>query len=377
MKILFVVERPTQFEVPLFRYAAADPDHDFAVLFTRPDPGAAVHDPELGRKVDWGFDLLGDYEHAAPGPSDGLGWVWREVRGRRPDLVIVNGYTQRLYLAAALAARRSGARVALRTDSVLFPGDPPPTAPKRLVYCRALGALFHRFYTTGSLGRHFLAASGLPDERVGFFPYPVDVARFGAPAHPDNERPPGGRTILALAKLGGREAPWDLVRAFASLADAGTDDLRLVIAGDGPERSALEREAERSAHGKVVFPGYVPYARLPELYAAADLFVHPAAEERWGVSVGEALAAGLPVVASSRVGAAHDLVRPGVNGERYPAGDPAALAVAIGRALTLDREAARRASRPLLLAWSPEAAWRGILEAARSPTTVRSRDIAN
>ena len=65
MNLAFVVERPTQFEVPFYRHAAADPVHRLQVLYTDPRGAEPVYDPELGRTVSWGFDLLGGYDHAS------------------------------------------------------------------------------------------------------------------------------------------------------------------------------------------------------------------------------------------------------------------------------------------------------------------------
>jgi glycosyltransferase involved in cell wall biosynthesis len=207
---------------------------------------------------------------------------------------------------------------------------------------------------------------------MALLPYPIDAAGMRrSPAAADAARaawrarltvPPSAPVVLAVAKLHPRETPWDLLRAWVGAA--GTDRW-LWIAGDGPQRAAVERLVRESALPRVRLLGYVPYPELPDLYAAADLFVHAPREERWGVSVGEALACGLPVVASSRVGAAHDLVVTGVNGFTYPAADSAALAATIGSALALDRGQAMRASEPLIAAWGLEATWSGMVASAR------------
>ena len=168
--------------------------------------------------------------------------------------------------------------------------------------------------------------------------------------------------VLALAKFNEREAPWDLLRAFDRLRDR---EIWLVLAGDGPERADLEGTVEASGLNRVRFPGYVPYPELPALYGASDLFVHPAREERWGVSVQEALACGLPVIASSRVGAGVDLVEPGRNGFLYEAGWEGELARRVEDALALPREGVRTASGEILSRWDYAAAWRNLLEAAQ------------
>lgn len=373
MKVLFVVERPTQFEAPFFRHAAADPEHRFDVLFTRPDPGRAVHDAELGRSVSWGIDLTSGYSWAAPKPGDRPAlWTARQVRHRRPDLLLVNGYTRREYLAAAMAARTAGIPAALRTDSVLFPGEKKPGATRRFLVSVLQARLFHLFFTTGTLGQRYLESCGVPHARIGRFPYAVDVDHFRTASALSLEswrqrREALGisheaRVVLSLAKFSDREAPWDLLRALGKLGD---DDAMLVLAGDGPERTALEELAAETGRGRILFPGYVPYTELPALYGVSDLFVHPAAEERWGVSVAEAMAAGLPVVASSRVGAAYDLVRPGENGDIYQAGNAANLAAALEAALALDRKAVAEVNRSLLATQDYPSTWQSLIDSAQ------------
>jgi glycosyltransferase involved in cell wall biosynthesis len=366
VKITFLVERPTQFEAPFFRFAARDPRHEMRVLFSAAAPSAPVWDPELGREVAWGIDLLGGYPHAvAPARGRG-GWLARELGRGRCDLAIVNGYTHVHQLLAAALARRGGATTALRLDSVAWDGVVRRPRLKRLLFAAGLAPLFDLYLGVGSLTLDYLARCGVPAERRGLFPYAVDVDHFraaaaaaaatAAAARARLDLPASARLVLAVAKLNPRETPWDLVRALPSLPP----DVWLVVAGDGPQRAQLAALGGARAR----FLGYVPYAELPRLYAAADLFVHAAAEERWGVSVAEALACGLPAVVSSRVGAGYDLLAPGANGEVYPVGDAAALAGAIRRTLALDRAAVDAANRRILARWDYAATWQHLLDAA-------------
>ena len=368
MRIAFLVERSTQFEAPFYRFAARDPAHELRVLFTGgPDLAGPVFDPELGQSVSWGIDLLGGYPSEVCPETEAASWLAARLRPARCDLLIANGYTQPLYRLGTRIARRGGVATALRLDSVLFDGSPVRDLAKRLLFATYMKRTYDLFLGVGSLTLEYLRAFGVPAERTGLFPYAVDVEAFRSRSvlsQPERtavrERlgvPAGARVVLSLAKLSPREAPWDLLRAFARLDQ---EDLWLVLAGDGPERAALER----AAGPRVRFPGYVPYPELPALYAAADLFVHPAREERWGVSVQEALACGLPVVASSRVGAAFDLVQPGGNGFLYPAGDDGELAGRLGDALALPPERVRRTSAAILAEWDYAAVWRGLLETA-------------
>jgi glycosyltransferase involved in cell wall biosynthesis len=368
MRIGFVVERPTQFEAPLYRLAASDPTHQLHVFFTGRSPGQAAHDPELGRSVDWGFDVLGGYHHVSVPPGAGRGF-WRDQLEANPlDLLVVNGYTRAPYIRAALHARPLSRRIALRVDTVLF-GRRPALA-RRLLVSGALGLLFDRYLATGSLTRRYLSECGVSPARIGLFPYPIDVATFrDAKSDADSRAalrarfgiPADRKVALAVAKLSSREAPWDLLRAAPELRR----DVTVLVAGDGPLRVELERFVRESGLDEVVrLAGYVPYPELPRLYRASDVFVHAPREERWGVSVGEALAAGLPVVASSRVGAAHDLLAPGT-GSLYEAGRWDELAARVRQALELAPGSVAAAAAKRLADWDLAATWRHLLEAAQ------------
>ncbi|MGA8536249.1 MAG: glycosyltransferase family 4 protein, partial [Thermoplasmata archaeon] len=88
------------------------------------------------------------------------------------------------------------------------------------------------------------------------------------------------------------------------------------------------------------FLGYVPFDDLPRIYASADLVVAPTYYENFPIRILEALASGVPVVASS-VGGIPEAVRPGVTGSLVPPGDPARLTLAIVELLRDDALRAR------------------------------------
>src|SRR4051812_50179583 len=89
MRIAFLVERPTQFEAPFYRFAAQDPEHELRVLFTG-GPGVAgpVFDPELGTSVSWGIDLLGGYPSEVCPASGTASWFAERLRRGRCGLLI-------------------------------------------------------------------------------------------------------------------------------------------------------------------------------------------------------------------------------------------------------------------------------------------------
>ena len=130
--------------------------------------------------------------------------------------------------------------------------------------------------------------------------------------------------VLGIMKWHQREDPLVLIRAFKELLCI-QPRARLILVGDGPLKNTVHQMLADIAD-KVNTPGYVSYSQLPKFYALADVFVHPAPSEPWGVSVNEAMACGVPVMVSTGVGAREDLVDEGETGFVFPLGDWRALA---------------------------------------------------
>lgn len=158
-------------------------------------------------------------------------------------------------------------------------------------------------------------------------PEPCTVIYPSAPviAIGDGERP--GAPVLGVA---GRLAPIkgidDILAAMPALLQR-SPDLRLEIAGEGPQQAALAAAAERLGIGSATaFLGW--QADLRPLYRRWSVFVQPSRYEGLGLSALEAMGAGLPVVAT-HVGGVPEVVEDGVSGLLVPPRDPAALAVAV------------------------------------------------
>jgi phosphatidylinositol alpha-mannosyltransferase len=176
------------------------------------------------------------------------------------------------------------------------------------------------------------AAATFTRDRIGgsyeIVPNGVDVARFAAAIPADLGE---GTKLLFVGRLDERKGFPTAVAAFARLA-ADRTDLRLIVVGDGPDRAAAE-DLDPEVRGRVTFLGSVPNRDLPPIHAACDLYLGTSVGgESFGIVLVEALAAGLPVVASDIPGY-DEVVRDGVDGLLVPPRDPVALAAAAGRVL--------------------------------------------
>lgn len=191
-----------------------------------------------------------------------------------------------------------------------------------------------RICTVSQAFERQLRARGVPSSRITVVDNAIDAgywrARVARVDRGSVRRQLGigdeEKVIIAIGRLSREKAHIHLVRAFEHLRARGSGALRLVIAGDGPERRMLEQAAGKG----VVFTGQV---RDPAPYfAIADVMALPSLSEGSPNVLLEAMAAGVPVVAT-RVGGIPEMVEDGVSALLAPPADPPALAAAIGRLL--------------------------------------------
>lgn len=183
---------------------------------------------------------------------------------------------------------------------------------------------------TDALARFQVDRVGLPREKLTVVHYGLDVP---PPAWADNSEvvlPESARVLLGLGRLVPQKGYDVALHAFASIRERHPDAV-LVILGEGPERAHLERLRQELGLGESVhLPGRA--GDVAAWLQRAELLLHPARWEGFGLVLLEAMLASLPVVATG-VSAIPEIVADGVTGLLVPAGDAVALAAALGQVL--------------------------------------------
>lgn len=234
----------------------------------------------------------------------------------------------------AAAAARVPAIVATQHLLPLLPARPPRV--KRAV----VQACVDR-YVAVSTAMGVALRSGLPAERVSVIHNGIPVEPYRGARDAAIRRtlaPDDAPLVLTVARLHAQKGIPFLLGALARLPR-----VRLAIAGDGPDRVALESEAVRlGVADRVRMLG--EREDVPELLAACDVFVLPSLFEGLPVSVLEAMASARPVIATA-IGGTAEVVAHEETGLLVPPGDAASLAGAIDRLLGDPVLAARLAAR--------------------------------
>jgi glycosyltransferase involved in cell wall biosynthesis len=187
---------------------------------------------------------------------------------------------------------------------------------------RASGVL-----SMGALGDQFFLKYGADPQLIYRVPYwpdfdaftecdDVALARFQRKFGLNRDR----RFMMFSGRLVPEKRVDLLIDAFAAVATE-RPDWDLLIVGHGPLSDDLHRRVPEALRPRVVWTGFIDGKENALAFHAADILVLPSDQEPWALVVQEAMAAGLVVVASSIVGAAHELVEDKVSGRIFPAGN--------------------------------------------------------
>ena len=403
VRLAYFVSHPIQYQTPLLRRLAQEPDIELTVFFGSDQSIRGYHDKDFGVDIQWDVPQLEGYQYEFlpalrdTGTEGVFSPISRAVTSRlagRPgeapfDLLWVHGYATVNQMHAILSAKLLGIPVLIRSDSSL---KDRPRGGLRLklkrFYFRLLRELVDGVLVTGTLNfeywRHYFGES-FP---MFLLPYAVDNAWFQqqctlAAGTRDNLRKElaleaGRPVILFASKLQTRKHCNDLVDAYKLLLTEpqlwGYRMPYLIIVGDGEEREALARQA--AGLEGVRFCGFRNQSELPRFFDLATVFVLPSRHEPWGLIVNEVMNAACPVIVTDDVGCQPDLVTDGVEGCVYPVGDVAALADALRAVLAVPGAAERMGKRALdrVNSWSFEEDLVGLRAAIAQLTGKLARD---
>lgn len=228
----------------------------------------------------------------------------------RPAAVVVIGYsiaTLKLWLRSLLRPTP----YIIWSGTILSPFAPVGrlrTLQRRLLVGRAAA-----FVAYGSRAKDYLLGLGAPAGRVHIAINTVDT-EFFARAAGARDTGDTGAGFLYVGNLTRGKRIDLLLRAFARVAHQ-RPDARVTLVGDGPERPALEALCrDLDIASRVSFAGFRQRAEIPGYLARALCFVFPSEYDIWGLVLIEAMAAGLPCLASIHPGATADLVQDDVTG---------------------------------------------------------------
>jgi sugar transferase (PEP-CTERM/EpsH1 system associated) len=272
--------------------------------------------------------------------------LWRVLRRLRPDIV----HTRNLgALEGTLPAALAGVPVRIHGEHGRDVDDLDGTNTRRQIIRRLYRPFVHRYIAvSGDLGSYLQQRVGVPPARIAQIYNGVDSERFHPAAERREEVPcagfagPENFVIGTVVRMQDVKDPLTLARAFVRLMQTypgAPQQLRLVMIGGGPLR---EKARALLADAGIEQWAWLPGERndVARIMRSFDLFVLPSLAEGISNTVLEAMASGLPVLATD-VGGNPELIEPGVTGTLVPRNDPERMARAM-RAYVESTELCRR-----------------------------------
>ena len=292
--------------------------------------------PTFGRRIDPLRDLIT------------LVRLFRLMRRERPD--IVHTHTAKAGALGRVAARLAGVPVVVHTfHGSVFDGYFGPSVARFFQWIERILALGSDTIVAVSerVAADLAERKIAPRKKIEVVPLGLELGRFQDVQQRRGELrrelgvPPQARLVGSVGRLVAIKDLGTLLRSMVQLSATQPDSILLVV-GDGPDRPALEMEAERLGLGsRARFLGFRD--DLERIYADLDVAVNCSLNEGTPVALIEAMASGVPVLATA-VGGTPDLLEEGRLGRLVPPGDPRALACALSETLSGGDDSAEKAA---------------------------------
>jgi glycosyltransferase involved in cell wall biosynthesis len=314
-----------------------------------------IYDPSFKKNIKWDIPLLEGYEFefvenesANPGSHHFNGIINSKLIPRinafNPDGILIYGWSFKSHLQA-MRYYKGKIPVYFRGDSTLL-DEVEYFSIKKIIRRYFLRWVYsyvdHAFYV-GSANKEYFLKHGLKESQLSFAPHAIDNKRFSLQSTLEEaqiRRKELGINFedfvfLFAGKLEPKKNPELLLEVFR---DLGQGNIHLVFAGNGDLEDSLKKSSEgvRNVH----FIGFQNQKIMPTIYKMADVLVLPSVGpgETWGLAINEAMACGIPVIATDVCGGSSDLIRSGENGFIVKKGDRFTLRSAMEKMVNLSQE---------------------------------------
>jgi glycosyltransferase involved in cell wall biosynthesis len=326
VRLAIVTTHPIQYNAPWFKKFNEETRHSLKVFYTWSQVEAGLQfDPGFKRVVSWDIPLLEGYDYEfvrnvshKPGSHHFFGIVnpnlIPSIEQWQPDAVLVIGWSFKSHLEC-LRYFNGKVPVLFRGDSTMLDEKGGLRKFLRQRFLRWVYSNVDYAFYVGENNRRYFLSCRVPETRLVFLPHAVDNSRFAEPDFLYRQKAAQWRmklnikesdfVILFVGKFEAKKNPEFVLQIANKLK---RDTYKFVFVGDGLLRELIERASVDDKRIKIV--DFQNQTEMPAIYRIGDLFILPSKgpNETWGLALNEAMASGIPVVASNRVGGAIDLI---------------------------------------------------------------------
>jgi len=307
------------------------------------------------------------YKLLFTGPSEAIPWyklitsLLADLLRNPSDLVILPGYHRPEYWAMLITCILLGRKRAVFCDSTALDGERSSWKEKAKAF---FFRRCHGFFCYGIRSKEYIASYGIDPQKI------YDGCQAAALAHDydaaairayydgrSNDAAPSSR-FLYVGRLATEKGLFDLLDAFCRVHGQNPEATLHLVGSGLIEEGLRQRTRVLGIESAVAFLGTKTPREIGGLLMSSTAMILPSYVEPWGLVVNEALSFGCPVVVSDVCGCVPELVRDGITGYSFPAGDVDGLTKAIMSAVLLSKERGEVARRCLdvIANYTPERA---------------------
>ena len=347
-RVVILTEIVSPYRIPVFNALAETPGIDLHVIFLAETDSTLWQWKVYKEDIRFSFEILPHWRRRIRGYNVLLNRGVRAALAKaKPEVVVCGGYSYLAMWEAQKWARKRSIPVLLWSESNVRDHRRGTFAVEALkkAFLRRCGG----FVVPGKSAAEYLRTFGIPERVIFTAPNAVDNDFFSRASCAARQQESElrakwnlpGKYFLFVGRMIPEKGAVLLLEAYAQLDADLRRSFGLVLVGEGSARAQCMADAAKIEPGKIVFPGFLHREELAVHYALATCFAFPTFSDPWGLVLNEAMACGLPIIASDIAGATLDLVRDGWNGRVVPARDLDGLVSAM-RQLALDTEGTHR-----------------------------------
>lgn len=338
-RLAIITTHPVQYNAPWFKLLSQATGITVKVFYTWEQSSKGKNfDIGFGREVQWDIPLLEGYTYefvenvsSDPGTHHFKGVInpglIKAVTDWGANAVLVFGWSFKSHLNC-MRHFHGKIPVLFRGDSTLLDEQGGIKTILRRLFLKWVYRHIDIALYAGTNNKAYFSIHGLKERQLVFAPHAIDNSRFadndGAYSLQAKEwrRQLGFReddiVVLFAGKLEPKKDPAILLKLAGVVKD---ERLKFLLVGNGQLEQELKQVAATLKN--VRFLDFQNQQIMPVVYRLGNIFVLPSAGpgETWGLALNEAMASGLPVLASDKVGGAVDLIRQGQNGYIFPHGN--------------------------------------------------------
>jgi len=335
-KLAIISTHPIQYNAPLFQLLSLRKNIQLKVFYTWSQAQEGFQDPNFNKKIKWDIPLLDSYEYEFventsknPGTKSFRGIqnprLIKSIKNYQPDAILIFGWKFQSHLKAMFYFKNK-IPVLFRGDSTLLDAQNKiKTLIRQLILIFVYKHIDYALYV-GQENKKYFSKHKLKPTQLIFTPHAIDNQRFSEKNDRRKEIANRKRKELGLketdivylfiGKFEAKKAPLDIIKLASKIQNP---KIKFLFVGNGE----LEQEMKSTARENCFFMNFQNQQAMPIIYRMGDCLILPShgPGETWGLVVNEAMACGLSVIVSNKVGCASDLIAENKNGFVFQKGN--------------------------------------------------------